>query len=76
MKVKVTEQGVVVPKEFLEGVEEVEIRKENDLIVVVPIAVVPTNKNDPILEFGKHPVTCGVSDASELHDRYLYGSDV
>ena len=71
MKVKVTEQGVVVPKEFLEGVEEVEIRKENNLIVVVP-----TTKDDPILEFGKHPVTCGVSDASEHHDRYLYGSDV
>ncbi|MEW6381480.1 MAG: hypothetical protein AB1611_18020 [bacterium] len=69
MKVKVTEQGVVVPKELLEGVEEVEIRKENNLIVVVP-----ATNGDPIMEFGKHPVICSASDASEHHDKYIYGS--
>ncbi len=69
MKAKVTEQGVMIPKEFLEGVEEVEIRKEANLIVVVP-----TTKSDPILGLGQHPVECGVPDASEQHDRYLYGS--
>ncbi len=28
MKAKVTEQGVLIPKLMLEGIEEVEIRKE------------------------------------------------
>ncbi len=69
MKTKVTEKGVVIPKEFLEGIEEVEIRKTDNLLVVVP-----TIKRDPILGLGQHPVECGVPDASEHHDRYLYGS--
>ncbi|MEE9170345.1 MAG: hypothetical protein V3U73_11295 [bacterium] len=69
MKVKVTKKGVVIPRKFLEGVEEVEIRKENDLVLVVP-----KSGGDPILEFGKKPVACGVPDASEQHDKYLYGT--
>lgn len=69
MKVKVTEQGVVIPKDFLEGVEEVEIRKENNIIFVIA-----TTKTDPIFEMGMNPVNCGVSDASENLDRYIYGS--
>ncbi len=43
MKVKVTEKGVVVPKELLNGVDEVDIRKENNLIVIIP-----KTKDDPI----------------------------
>ncbi len=69
MKAKVTEQGVVIPKELLEGVEEVEILKEGNLLVIVP-----TTEGDPILAFGKHPVACGAPDASEHHDKYLYSS--
>ena len=69
MKAKVTENGVVVPKEFFEGTDEVEIQKENGVIMIVPII-----HGDTILELGKHPITCGVPDASEHHDRYLYGS--
>ncbi|AFY47526.1 hypothetical protein Nos7524_1654 [Nostoc sp. PCC 7524] len=69
MKVKVTEQGVVIPKEFLEGVQEVEIRKENNLIVVIT-----TIKDDPIFQMGINPVSCGVTDASEETDVYIYGS--
>ncbi len=69
LKAEVTEQGVVIPKEFLEKVEDVEIRKEDDLILVVPIT-----KHDPILDLGKRPVTCGAPDASEHHDKYIYGS--
>ncbi len=67
MKTKVTSQGVRIPKRLLEGVDEVEIRKENNLILVVPV----TNK-DPILGLGKQPIVVGVTDASENHDRYLY----
>lgn len=67
MKIKVTDKGVVIPKKFFEGVEEVEIKKENGLILIVPIT-----KTDPLSQLGKNPVKCGVSDASENHDKYLY----
>jgi hypothetical protein len=67
MKVKVTNDGVVIPKIYFEGVEEVEIKKENGLIMVIPITDV-----DPIFELGKNPVVCGIPDASEQHDKYLY----
>ena len=69
MKVRVTENGLVIPKDFLQGVEEVEIRKTDNLIMIVP-----TIKSDPILALGQNPVECGAPDASESHDRYLYGS--
>ena len=68
IKTKVTEQGVLIPRMLLQGVKEVEIRKENNVIVVTP-----TSQTDPVLELGKHPVECGISDASENHDKYLYG---
>ena len=67
MKTKVTEQGVLVPKKFFKGIKEVEIRKENDLIVVVPII------DDPILQLGSNPVSDDLEDASENHDQYIYG---
>ena len=65
MKTKVTEQGVLVPKKYFKGIEEVEIRKENDLALVVPIT------DDPILQLGKRPVSDDVEDASENHDQYI-----
>ena len=34
MRVNVTEQGLVIPKEFLEGVQSVEIRRENNQIIL------------------------------------------
>lgn len=67
MKTKVTEQGVLVPKKFFKGIAEVEIRKENGLVVVVPVT------DDPILKLGKRPVSDDVQDASENHDQYIYG---
>lgn len=69
MKAKVTNRGLIIPKEMLTGAEEVEIRKEDHRIVISPVG-----KGDPILNLGKRPVECGVPDASEHHDRYLYGS--
>lgn len=68
MKTKVTKQGLVIPKEMLAAADEVEIRKEDHQIVISLLI------NDPILNLGKNPVECGVSDASEHHDSYLYGS--
>ena len=69
MKARVTENGLVIPKDFFQGVEEVEIRKTDNLIMIVP-----TIKSDPILALGESPVKCGAPNASESHDLYLYGS--
>lgn len=66
MKTKVTEKGVLVPKKFFKGITEVEIRKEDNLILVVPVT------NDPILQLGSEPIVDEATDASENHDRYLY----
>lgn len=67
MKIEVTEQGVIIPKSFLEGVKEVDVRREDDCIIVVPVPA-----EDPIFRIGKNPVEGGVSDASVNLDRYLY----
>jgi hypothetical protein len=67
MKTKVTDQGVKVPKRFLKGVKEVEIRKADGVILVVPVS------DDPILALGSHPIADEITDASEHHDRYVYG---
>ena len=69
MKAKVTKHGLIIPKEMLTGVEEVEIIKRDHRIVISPIT-----RSDPILNLGKRPVECGVPDASENHNSYLYGS--
>lgn len=70
MKVKVTEAGIVIPKKLLVGVAEVEIRKEHDIILVVPAV-----KEDPVFSLGTNPVTCNTPDASENPDKYLYAFD-
>jgi hypothetical protein len=57
----------------LEGVEEVEIRKEKGRIVVLPLVL--AENQDPIFKLGEHPVQCGLSDAARQHDTYLYGSE-
>jgi hypothetical protein len=68
MRTRVAEHGVLIPKLLLEGIDEVEIRKEQNVIIVVPVTA-----NDPMLELGKQPITLDVDDASVNHDRYLYG---
>lgn len=67
MKAKVTDKGVLVPHNLLKGVVEVEIRKENGIILVVP-----KTKEDTIFNLGKNPVACGAPDAAENPDSYLY----
>ncbi|MDQ3321235.1 MAG: hypothetical protein M3525_02065 [Acidobacteriota bacterium] len=68
MKTEVTEQGLIIPKHFLKGIKEVEIRKENSVIVIIPLSA-----EDPILSLGEEPVTDEITDASVNHDRYIYG---
>jgi virulence-associated protein VagC len=68
MRATVTEQGLLIPKELLEGIHEVEIRRDGDRIVVEP-----ANGYDPIVELGKNPITLDdIDDASTNHDRYIY----
>jgi len=69
MKVKVTEKGALIPRRLLKGIKEVEIRRQNGLIVVVPVG-----EKDPIFNLGKNPVKSGVTDGSVNHDKYIYGS--
>ncbi|MFN8486625.1 MAG: hypothetical protein U0350_03475 [Caldilineaceae bacterium] len=66
MITEVTEIGLVIPKSFLTGIQRVEIRRENNLILIVPIAA-----DDPIWELGQDPVDDEISDASINHDAYL-----
>lgn len=37
MKTKVTDEGILVPKELLEGMDEVEIHRQNGIIVITPV---------------------------------------
>ncbi len=67
MKAQVTSDGLIVPKNMLKGVQEVDIRKEGDLIFIVPLS-----SNDPINQLGKSPITDEINDASEHHDNYIY----
>lgn len=68
MRTKVTEHGVLIPKHMLEGVDEVEIRKERNAVLLLPVG-----NADPIRELGKQPIIDELDDASINHDHYLYG---
>jgi hypothetical protein len=67
MRTKVTEDGVLIPKMWLEGIDEVDIQQTQNMIIVVPVPV-----EDPILNLGKQPILLNVEDASLNHDQYLY----
>jgi len=67
MRIKVTENGALIPKMWLEGIDEVDIQQTSDMILVVPVQA-----NDPILNLGKQPILLDVEDASINHDQYLY----
>lgn len=67
MKARVTEEGIIIPKRFLKGVKEVEIRQEGDVVIVIP-----KTREDSLLKLGRNPVPCNTPDASENLDKYLY----
>lgn len=74
MKARVTEEGLLVPRDLLRTIPlekgaEVEIREEPGRLLILP-----ATREDPVLGLGENPVRGGASDASERHDRYLYGS--
>ena len=66
MKTTVSEQGLIVPKKYLEGINEVDIRVEHGIVMITPI------DDDPIKKFGSQPVTLGISNTSELHGKYIH----
>ncbi len=66
MTAKVTEDGLLIPRELLNGFEEVEIRRENDRVIIIGAAT-----RDPIWSLGSAPVATEESDASVNHDAYL-----
>jgi len=66
IKARVTEQGLLIPRYLLAGFDEVEIRQEQNRILIVPVMA------DPILQLGQQPVGGDVTDASEHHDDYIY----
>ncbi|HEY4760532.1 MAG TPA: hypothetical protein VIH42_08130 [Thermoguttaceae bacterium] len=66
MKSKVSSLKLPIPDEWLEGVDEVEIRREKDTIVIIPV-----REDDPIHALGSQPVSLGLTDASTNHDAYL-----
>lgn len=66
MKVKVTEQGLLIPKQLLQGVKEVEIKEKDGILSIVPVF-----EEDPIFQLGIDPISDMVDDASINHDRYI-----
>ncbi|OAD21898.1 hypothetical protein THIOM_002323 [Candidatus Thiomargarita nelsonii] len=38
MNLTVTKEGVLIPKQWLKGVDEVEVRRENHLILIIPFS--------------------------------------
>lgn len=77
MRVKVTKEGVQIPPEMIEDADEVEIRKEGNRLVVVPVLETEREasdheREDPVFGLGCDPVPCDAPDASDRHDAYLY----
>ncbi len=66
MKLKVTEQGVFIPKELLGDSQEVEVTKEDEKIIITLVRNRPS-----IWDLGKNPVKCDVNNAVINHDVYL-----
>jgi hypothetical protein len=68
MIAKVSEDGVLIPKQLLGDSKQVELRKEPGRIVVL---LDPSD--DPIFNLGRNPITIDVDDASTNLDKYLSG---
>jgi hypothetical protein len=67
MKLKVTATGVLIPKELLGELEEVELTQEPGKIILTTAQPSPS-----IWQLGTNPVECDVDDLAVNHDTYLY----
>lgn len=68
MKLKVTQEGLLIPKELLGELEEVEVTQESEKIIITK----PQKPTPSIWQLGSHPVESDVNDLGKNHDRYLY----
>ena len=82
MKVKVTKEGLLIPKEVAErlGSDEVEVFEEPGRLLIVADSASSEDTEaetdeDPVLSMGEDPVDDAITDASDNHDRYLYTGD-
>jgi len=61
MNTKVTEQGVLIPKQWLKYADEVEIRFTHEMILIIPIKP-PVNKiTQPLSRMTKSPFLSSLS---------------
>ena len=72
MTTKITENGLTLSKEWFENIDEVEIHKENGIIVIAPAGKLA--RRDAILDWGHDPVESEETDAAVNHDAYIYHS--
>lgn len=72
MIMKVTRDGVTIPRRLLGEATEVDVRQENDRVVLVPVVEEHSPQEDSLYELGSDPADFGATDGSIHHDRYLY----
>jgi len=73
MRSKLTDEGVNLPMQWFLGATEVDILREGNRVIVVPVNTDDANeKLGENLELGKNPIHLEVDDAATNHDRYLY----
>ena len=53
MKLKVTQEGVVIPRELLGECSEIEITQQQNKLIITTV-----NKKPSICDLGKNPVEC------------------
>jgi virulence-associated protein VagC len=71
MKAQVKNQGLLIPKKFLRGIQSVEVRWEKSHIVIEPTKTMI----DPVFGLGQKPGRSGLKTVSAQHDKHLYGKD-
>ncbi|MDQ2808229.1 MAG: AbrB/MazE/SpoVT family DNA-binding domain-containing protein [Chloroflexota bacterium] len=83
MRTKVTAEGLMIPKALLRELDEVEIRRQDGGLVIMPVAAAASTDgaedtypiipdDDPIYDLGKDPIDMGITDASINFDKYIY----
>lgn len=80
-RLPVTDQGVLVPRDWFGQANEVVVRNENGRVNLEPVAtqssVAPapaSPKPASIWDLGSDPIMDdAITDSSTNHDRYLYG---
>jgi virulence-associated protein VagC len=68
MKLKVTDKGVLIPKELLGDSQEVEITQQEDQIIVSIV----NYSNMSIWDLGKNPVECDINNNVDINDKSCY----